>query len=690
MPSYLSTGNADRNSGVPTETLSGIHPLPNATKAIFYAFGVVAQIPWSGKFLFTLTLPYLLHELEGSPFKQKLASWATTTFTVFGLIGSWITTRQADSLHPTSGITLSISGLAVTLFAFGTLPFWSLPPDILFSLAIVGSLALTCLNSLFRTPVVAVATAFGPQAIASFFSGTALVGVVISAGVFLAACVSEPEAQGPTGLYLSTSLSLVVSLFSLAAFHVGIRPAHTFKERFEDSSLLRYHSEQARLLRAPPGTGLERSKGVWDTTRRNWDYNLAQTMTSITTLAVFPTVTTHVAPTNLRWTQLMFNAFHFLVVNLGVLAGCTLVLARRSPVSASSLLFSLAFPVTIALLLPFCNIRSPGIIGDFGFFTLVFMFALACGHLSSLGFVAVGAQKGSDGRNGTRVLQFWIDIPLLELDDSSSSTLTRQNYRQVMAAYGSIRRGSSSGSDIAGDRTNISSTIVSDKPFRAMTKSTFYLLGVVANIPWNAVVLSLPYLLDRLEDSPLQVYLGASVVSTYNISGLIALATATWMADKLHPTPSITASVYLITAVLLVLSTIPLWPTSTLFAMVLLGTLLSSAANSFLNTPIVAVATAFGSDMLASFFSGTALVGVIGSFCVFILTLISDDEGIADGSLAVVFNFSICALVSIFSLFAFNYTVRNTEIYKTKFGTLTETDPERARLLETELSIAPE
>ncbi|QRV99632.1 Nucleoside transporter [Ceratobasidium sp. AG-Ba] len=406
MPYYLSGANVGSTHSGPMRSSSAEGSLPKATSAVFYVFGVVAVTPWN---VLILTLPYLLDELGQSPLRLRLASWMSTTFNVLVLVGLWITTQQANSLRPTFSITIAISALVVTLLALGTLPFWSLSPNALFSVAVVGSSPLAGSISLFRTPVIAVASAFGPEAIGSFFSGTALVAVVISAGVFLAAYVSETDSQGRIGLFISILLSISVSLVSLIAYHVGIRSIQTFKEKFESASLER-DSERERLLEAPRDVELDRNEGVWGTTRRNWDYNLAQTMIGAVTLAVFPTVTTHAVPIDLDWTPLTFNAFHFLVFNLGDLAGRTLVLARRSPVPASFLLVSISVPVLIALMFPFCLISSPGVIGDFGFLALVFTFGSITGHISSLGFVAVGRQKGSDGGNGTRVLQLWMFV----------------------------------------------------------------------------------------------------------------------------------------------------------------------------------------------------------------------------------------------------------------------------------------
>lgn len=106
-----------------------------------------------------------------------------------------------------------------------------------------------------------------------------------------------------------------------------------------------------------------------------------------------------------------------------------------------------------------------------------------------------------------------------------------------MRWYGSIghRRPSSGVSSSVRDASFATpATPAPPPPLAATTRAAFYLFGVVANIPWNALILSLPYLLDRLDGSPLQPYLGSSMVVTFNVAGLGALMVATWLADKVH------------------------------------------------------------------------------------------------------------------------------------------------------------
>ncbi|KAG8735667.1 hypothetical protein FRC10_010283 [Ceratobasidium sp. 414] len=397
MASSVGGDSAAAPSPVPTLSLP--------TRATFYLFGMVALIPWNG-------------------------SWIAISFTASGFISLAVATWLADKLRPTATITLSICLLSITLLVLASLPLWRISSAVLFGITLTGSFILACSISFFRTPVVAVATAFGPEAVASYFSGSALVAVVISAGVFAAAYLSGTVGinDGKAGTILAFTLSAAVSLSSLAAYHFGIRHTEAFRAKFKSRAEYTY-PERDWLLQAQLRMVLAQGEGVWATTKRNWGYNLAQCWIFVVTLAVFPAITTHVVPRTGSWTPLVFNTFHLLVFNLGDLAGRLMVSIHTTPVPPLLLFAYCTFqtllvplfllcnvtprlspPKTGEFLLPMIGLVSFPLVGDIGFLGLVLLFGLNSGYVSSLGFVAVGRKKGARARSGARVLQLWMFI----------------------------------------------------------------------------------------------------------------------------------------------------------------------------------------------------------------------------------------------------------------------------------------
>lgn len=323
---------------------------------------------------------------------------------------------------------ISTTSLVSGLLLLATLPFWNASPAAIFSAVIVLAVLLAISTAFFRTPIVELATSFGPDAIAAYFSGTALIALFISIGVFGTVYISgiQGDNGGKTGVVLCFVLSAVVSLLCLVAY-MFLRRTDTFKRKFTPRK--NGMTERDRLLELQLRMALAQGEGVWNTTKRNLGCNVAQLWVFVVTLvrtalffaspylrfvqAVFPAITTLVHPTNHDISPLLFNTFHFLIYNLGDLAGRLLVslplptiLTRPTSLLSYALLRTLFVPLFLLSNIHLPGAHSTHLIGDIGFITLLFIFALTNGHCSSLGFVAVG--KGGAGKSGARVLQLWM------------------------------------------------------------------------------------------------------------------------------------------------------------------------------------------------------------------------------------------------------------------------------------------
>jgi len=384
-------------------------PLSALTRLAFYLFGVTILVPWNA---LILALPYLLTRLSGSHLDSNLGSWLSVSYTGSGFVALATATWLADKLKPTPCVIISTTSLVSGLLLLATLPFWSASPATILSAVIVLAVLLAISTAFFRTPIVELATSFGPDAIAAYFSGTALIAVFVSIGVFATVYISGIQGinAGRTGFVLCFVFSAVVSLLCLVAY-MFLRRTDTFKRKFapRKSGM----TERDRLLELQLRMVLAQGEGVWNTMKRNLGCNVAQLWVFVVTLAVFPAITTLVHPTNHNLSPLLFNTFHILMFNLGDLAGRLLVSIPLPPIlSRPTSLLSYAFLRTFFIpLFLLSNVHLPGapsthLIGDIGFIALLFIFALTNGHCSSLGFIAVG--KGGAGKSGARVLQLWM------------------------------------------------------------------------------------------------------------------------------------------------------------------------------------------------------------------------------------------------------------------------------------------
>jgi hypothetical protein len=175
--------------------------------------------------------------------------------------------------------------LTTILLALATLPLWSPSSPALFTIVLVASSILASATAFYRTPIVAVATAFGPDAIAAFLSGTALVAVVISAGVFITTYVSGVQGDngGKAGAILSFVLSVCTVLLSFAAYYFSVRHSDVYRNKFRPRAAYT-DPERDRLLQQQLRMVLLQGEGVWATTKRNLGYNIAQCYVFVVTL----------------------------------------------------------------------------------------------------------------------------------------------------------------------------------------------------------------------------------------------------------------------------------------------------------------------------------------------------------------------------------------------------------------------
>ncbi|KAG8734733.1 hypothetical protein FRC12_018408 [Ceratobasidium sp. 428] len=433
MASYGAIG--DRRSSSGTSSLVGgdsptTPSLSIAAKAAFCSFGIVTLIPWNAALI--IGLPYLLDRQDGSPSQSNLGSWLGISYNASGLIALAIATWLADKLRPTPSIILSICLSASALFVLAIVSLQSISTTSQLAAALTGSIILASSTAFFRTPAIAIATAFGPEAITAYFSGTALVGVLISAGACVVACVSSAEGvhYEKSSMVIALALSIGVCLLPLAAYHSHIRPTQVFTANFKPRTKFT-RAESDWLVQAQLRMVLAQGEGVWATTKRNLGYNMAQCWVFAVTLAVYPAITIRVVPASysVSWTPLVFHAFHFLVFNLGDLAGRLLVSFHKRPISSTILLIHCLLQTLFGPLFLLCNFSHPASstpitgpstiipslptikvpsLGDIQFLVLLFLFALNCGYTSSLGFIAVGSKKGARARTGARVLQLWM------------------------------------------------------------------------------------------------------------------------------------------------------------------------------------------------------------------------------------------------------------------------------------------
>ncbi|EIN10375.1 hypothetical protein PUNSTDRAFT_65468 [Punctularia strigosozonata HHB-11173 SS5] len=147
----------------------------------------------------------------------------------------------------------------------------------------------------------------------------------------------------------------------------------------------------------------------------------------------------------------------------------------------------------------------------------------------------------------------------------------------------------------------------------ARVRWVYFMLGNAVLLPWNAMITATPYFLARLEGSSLKSTFSSYLSATFTIAncGFLAHATITSKQSSRtvrvrHSTLWLALSLFLLTA-----STFVHMPPGLFFAFVILNGILQSAAGSYLQASVVAVASLFGPLAMQAVMTGQAVVAVL-------------------------------------------------------------------------------
>lgn len=150
--------------------------------------------------------------------------------------------------------------------------------------------------------------------------------------------------------------------------------------------------------------------------------------------------------------------------------------------------------------------------------------------------------------------------------------------------------------------------VVVDGKIRAI----YFVLGCAVLLPWNAIITATPYFMSRLDGTSLKASFSSYLSMAFMVPNLIFLGHATATSKQSLSTGRISWSLLLIafvTAALTLSTWIHIHP-GLFFALILLAAMIKSAAGSYLQSSVVALASLFGHEAMQAVMSGQAAVGV--------------------------------------------------------------------------------
>ncbi|KAF8708987.1 Nucleoside transporter, partial [Rhizoctonia solani] len=431
------------------------HPYVELSVQLSFAiFGLSSLMPWNAMIT---AMPYFLTRLGDSPYAGSFASWFSVTWTFMSFISLACATWTARETIPAARIVLPL-GLNTLLLTFLAItPRLSLSPRAFFAVALTNGALLATSGSWFQTSVVALASVFGPDAIAAYMTGGALVAVGVSL-LKLATAYTSLKHEYPGGYAPDYSLRIPNDLidldaatssiiyFSVAAAFIGFgivayaylhpKIPHDVQKEPPQPEVDNSDSEsiptEVDYLLGRVSTPIQMSSAsIWIVIRKNAYYNIAVFYVFVVTLAMFPAITTSILPINSSEESIVFNPFifsalHFLNFNVADLIGRAL--ASFKPISPTSnvrlLLYSLSRTIFIPLLL-LCNVRhkptfesvvdassKPIINSDIAYMFILFAFGVTNGHVSTLVLMAAPSKLMNpnlelyESKTAARVAQF--------------------------------------------------------------------------------------------------------------------------------------------------------------------------------------------------------------------------------------------------------------------------------------------
>ncbi|KAK0467879.1 nucleoside transporter-domain-containing protein [Desarmillaria tabescens] len=377
---------------------------------IFFILGCAVLLPWN--VMITAT-PYFMARLSTSPIRLTFSSYLSTSFTASNSIFLAHATATSKKNAPSRQIIVSILCLSVltSLLTFST--FVHTTSGFFFAFVLLNGIAQAAFGSYLQTSCIAVASLFGPTAVQPMMSGQAGVAVVVSGVQVLSALASvrgDSEAKVssiPTGghgeaeersafvffglstLFLLASAGAQVWLTNMPVYKTV---AGSLEARAKtDADEIDGEEAQGLVSRGRQDASEEKGK-IFRIAKANMIYEVAVAYVFVVTLAVFPPITTSVAPTNPSMHPLLFSSIHFFVFGVGDFCGRYVCSFPRLLTWSPKRLLALSLARTLFVpLFLMCNVQRPSssaytpiINSDFIFMLILFLFALSNGYVSSM------------------------------------------------------------------------------------------------------------------------------------------------------------------------------------------------------------------------------------------------------------------------------------------------------------------
>ncbi|CAE6439553.1 unnamed protein product [Rhizoctonia solani] len=146
----------------------------------------------------------------------------------------------------------------------------------------------------------------------------------------------------------------------------------------------------------------------------------------------------------------------------------------------------------------------------------------------------------------------------------------------------------------------------------AVAHFTFLSLGISSLLPWNALIIALPFFLEKLQGTGLHDTFASWISFLFNGVGLLSIGLATWLGGQFLGPLTCTFSMLALTLLFGFLSIIPFFelPATAFFLTIMSASVMLAAAGGLLQTATLTLAPAYGPSAITYFMAGSALSAV--------------------------------------------------------------------------------
>ncbi|CAE6406283.1 unnamed protein product [Rhizoctonia solani] len=145
-----------------------------------------------------------------------------------------------------------------------------------------------------------------------------------------------------------------------------------------------------------------------------------------------------------------------------------------------------------------------------------------------------------------------------------------------------------------------------------VTCFAFLTLGVSSLLPWNALIIALPFFLEKLDGTSLHDTFASWISFLFNGVGLLSIGLATWLGDQFIGPLTCILSMLTLIIVFGFLAIIPFFdiPAAAFFGTVISASGLLAVAGGFLQTATITLAPVYGPSAITYYMAGSALSAV--------------------------------------------------------------------------------